>query len=339
MESSAPGGRFMATPTGAPTTIGGRGWGTGENGSSDGAGWLPYNSPCHSLFLVDKPGGPMDQWRGRTKPEEQWELMKEALRTYTPQFYERCEDAELVDGRSRLIEKVSPQVRNPVGILPSGGRDTIVQYWSIGEFGDIANGIAAFTPAQQEHLRDLSKGLPAPEAVDALREAGIETVVLVNDWLPGSEWQHLQFAEDRRNVVRNARNQALRGRAVRKGSVLPQMTEHLQQMRFPAPVEPADPGSLLARPAEAVEKGTDYLLHTVGKLPFADEGREFAPQLLQFLLPCAVGDSRLSVVDQPIPGGISMEDLADRFHAEAPAQCNVMRTARKFHPARQSSNR
>jgi hypothetical protein len=87
-------------------------------------------------------------------------------------------------------------IDGPALYLPSGGRDTIVQYWSIGEFGDIANGIAAFTPAQQEHLRNLSKGLPAPEAVDALREAGIETVVLVNDWIPGSEWQHLQFAED-----------------------------------------------------------------------------------------------------------------------------------------------
>ncbi|WP_046468576.1 styrene monooxygenase/indole monooxygenase family protein [Allosalinactinospora lopnorensis] len=108
-----------------------------EPGESDSIAWVGSSSdaysiffvpiltaegPCHSLFLVDKPGGPMDQWRGRTKPEEQWALMKEALQTYMPQFYERCEDAELVDGRSRLIETVSPQVRKPVGVLPSGGR-------------------------------------------------------------------------------------------------------------------------------------------------------------------------------------------------------------------------
>ncbi|MEU3305941.1 styrene monooxygenase/indole monooxygenase family protein [Nocardiopsis sp. NPDC006832] len=84
---------------------------------------LSQEGPCHNLLMVDKRGGPMDAWPDRPGPEEQLRRMKDLLRQYSPEYYERVRDAELVDGgRSTLIEDLTPQVRNPVGTLPSGGK-------------------------------------------------------------------------------------------------------------------------------------------------------------------------------------------------------------------------
>ncbi|GAB2489747.1 styrene monooxygenase/indole monooxygenase family protein [Nocardiopsis aegyptia] len=83
---------------------------------------LTQEGPCHNLLLVDKRGGPMDAWPDRPGPEEQLRRMKDLLRQYAPETFDRVKDANLVDGRSTLIEGLTPQVRNPVGVLPSGGR-------------------------------------------------------------------------------------------------------------------------------------------------------------------------------------------------------------------------
>ncbi|SDL68711.1 hypothetical protein SAMN05216298_4805 [Glycomyces sambucus] len=73
-------------------------------------------------------------------------------------------------------------LEGPVLFLPSGGGDTKVQYWSTDGFVEVANGVAAFTPDEQAGLRSMAETFPADDAVEALREAGIETVVV----LPGS---------------------------------------------------------------------------------------------------------------------------------------------------------
>ncbi|WP_150243246.1 styrene monooxygenase/indole monooxygenase family protein [Nocardiopsis quinghaiensis] len=84
---------------------------------------LSQDGPCHSLVMVDKRGGPMDTWPDRPGPEEQLRRMKDLLRRYAPEYFERTKDAVLIDGRnSTLVEDLTPQVRNPVGVLPSGGR-------------------------------------------------------------------------------------------------------------------------------------------------------------------------------------------------------------------------
>ncbi|QUX28160.1 oxygenase [Nocardiopsis akebiae] len=84
---------------------------------------LGQDGPCHSLVMVDKRGGPMDTWPDRPGPEEQLRRMKDLLRRYAPEYFERAKDAVLIDGRnSTLVEDLTPQVRNPVGVLPSGGR-------------------------------------------------------------------------------------------------------------------------------------------------------------------------------------------------------------------------
>ncbi|MFL1379249.1 MULTISPECIES: styrene monooxygenase/indole monooxygenase family protein [unclassified Nocardiopsis] len=82
---------------------------------------LTQEGPAHNLLLVDKKGGPMDAWPDRPGPEEQLRRMKDLMRKYAPEFFERSKDAALVDGRSTIVEDLTPQVRNPVGRLPSGG--------------------------------------------------------------------------------------------------------------------------------------------------------------------------------------------------------------------------
>ncbi|TDQ51639.1 styrene monooxygenase/indole monooxygenase family protein [Actinorugispora endophytica] len=81
---------------------------------------LTADGPCHSLMILDDVGGPMDSWQDKPTPEEQLRRMKELLRKHTPEYYERCANAELAD-EHRLIEEIRLQVRNPVGVLPSGG--------------------------------------------------------------------------------------------------------------------------------------------------------------------------------------------------------------------------
>ena len=109
-----------------------------DEGESENIGWfgvteeagnimlipvLTQEGPAHNVLLVDKKKGPMDAWPDRPGPEEQLRRMKDLLRQYSPEYYERVRDAELVDGgRSTLIEDLTPQVRNPVGTLPSGGK-------------------------------------------------------------------------------------------------------------------------------------------------------------------------------------------------------------------------
>ncbi|SDD56939.1 hypothetical protein [Glycomyces harbinensis] len=82
-------------------------------------------------------------------------------------------------------------LEGPVLFLPSGGGDTKVQYWSTDGFVEVANGVAAFTPDEQAGLRSMSQGFPSDEAIESLREAGIETVVVLPGSLPGSDWSDL----------------------------------------------------------------------------------------------------------------------------------------------------
>ncbi|MBV2364716.1 styrene monooxygenase/indole monooxygenase family protein [Streptomonospora nanhaiensis] len=94
---------------------------TAEAGNMILTPFLTSEGPCHSLFLGDKRGGPMDAWPDRPRPEEQWRRMRDLLSKYAPDYYERVRNASLVDGNSTLVEHLTPQVRNPVGVLPSGG--------------------------------------------------------------------------------------------------------------------------------------------------------------------------------------------------------------------------
>lgn len=84
------------------------------------------------------------------------------------------------------------ELDGPTLVLPSdGSHDTIVQYWSVDGFPDIVNGTAGFVPSVQEEIRDRALAFPAPPSVAALREAGIETVVVVRDRIEGTPWENV----------------------------------------------------------------------------------------------------------------------------------------------------
>ncbi|QSB05307.1 hypothetical protein [Natronoglycomyces albus] len=88
------------------------------------------------------------------------------------------------------------ELEGPVMVLPSDGRDTVVQFWGIDGFGDLVNGVAAFTPEAQARMRADSYDFPQPDSIAALREAGVKTVVVVVDWVPHSDWDPMFLDED-----------------------------------------------------------------------------------------------------------------------------------------------
>ncbi|GAB3483578.1 styrene monooxygenase/indole monooxygenase family protein [Nocardiopsis coralliicola] len=83
--------------------------------------FLTQDGPCHAFLISDKTDGNMKDWPARPRPQEQFELMRDAVKQTAPDYLDRLTDAELVDGRSAMRDTVQPQVRNPVGVLPSGG--------------------------------------------------------------------------------------------------------------------------------------------------------------------------------------------------------------------------
>lgn len=83
------------------------------------------------------------------------------------------------------------ELEGPVLFLPSGGGDTKVQFWTLDGFVETVNGSAAFTPLELTGIRSMSMGFPDDAALDSLREAGIETVVVLPGQLPGTDWASL----------------------------------------------------------------------------------------------------------------------------------------------------
>lgn len=80
----------------------------------------------------------------------------------------------------------------PILVLPSGGsQDYAAQLWDTDGFPRIVNGTAGFVPDSQEEIRRDAYTFPARSSVAALREAGIATVVVVREQLPGTPWEHL----------------------------------------------------------------------------------------------------------------------------------------------------
>ncbi|MDS1271713.1 styrene monooxygenase/indole monooxygenase family protein [Lipingzhangella sp. LS1_29] len=83
---------------------------------------LSEDGPCTGVFISEWRNGVIDSWPERMRPDQQWDHMCALLRDYLPKYYERVSKAELIDGRSVTLEALRPQVRKPVGVLPSGGR-------------------------------------------------------------------------------------------------------------------------------------------------------------------------------------------------------------------------
>lgn len=76
---------------------------------------LTTSGPCDILFWEAIPGGPLDRWEDRLRPEEHLARSLELMREWVPWEYERCGSVEPTDARSALVGAYTPVVRHPIG--------------------------------------------------------------------------------------------------------------------------------------------------------------------------------------------------------------------------------
>jgi hypothetical protein len=81
---------------------------------------LTASGPCHIMTWEGLPGGPFDAWSADASPAEHLATSKKLLQQFLPWEYERAADAELTDEGGILAGRVTPAVREPVAVLPSG---------------------------------------------------------------------------------------------------------------------------------------------------------------------------------------------------------------------------
>jgi 2-polyprenyl-6-methoxyphenol hydroxylase-like FAD-dependent oxidoreductase len=82
---------------------------------------VTLSGPCDILFWEVMPGGPLDVFREITDPAALTAAIIKQIREHLPWEYERCAEAELTDRGGTLSGGYAPVVRQPVGVLPSGG--------------------------------------------------------------------------------------------------------------------------------------------------------------------------------------------------------------------------
>ena len=83
---------------------------------------LTMTGPCDIMVFEGIPGGPMDYWSAATSPDAHLAESRWILEQFFPWEAARCHDVRLTDGGGTLRGRVTPAVRHPVGVLPSGAR-------------------------------------------------------------------------------------------------------------------------------------------------------------------------------------------------------------------------
>ncbi len=81
---------------------------------------LTTSGPCEIMVFEGVPGGPMDCWEGVNTPAAHLARSQWILQNFLPWEAERCREVELTDEHGILTGRVTPVVRKPVGLLPSG---------------------------------------------------------------------------------------------------------------------------------------------------------------------------------------------------------------------------
>jgi flavin reductase (DIM6/NTAB) family NADH-FMN oxidoreductase RutF len=81
---------------------------------------LSVGGPCDIVVVEGVPGGPLDRWDDVSTPAEHLAVLREVLGSHFPSEAARMRDAALVDDGSVLRGRITPVVRRPVGVLPSG---------------------------------------------------------------------------------------------------------------------------------------------------------------------------------------------------------------------------
>jgi flavin reductase (DIM6/NTAB) family NADH-FMN oxidoreductase RutF/2-polyprenyl-6-methoxyphenol hydroxylase-like FAD-dependent oxidoreductase len=81
---------------------------------------LTVDGPCDIVVVEAVPGGPLDTWDDVTSSEDHLARLRAVLGEHFPDEARQLEVAALVDDRSVLRGRITPAVRRPVGVLPSG---------------------------------------------------------------------------------------------------------------------------------------------------------------------------------------------------------------------------
>jgi hypothetical protein len=81
---------------------------------------ITHTGPGDIINLECVPGGPMDRWDEVTTPAEHLALAVELIREFFPWEAPRCENLRLTDDLGTLVGRLTPTVRKPIGVLPSG---------------------------------------------------------------------------------------------------------------------------------------------------------------------------------------------------------------------------
>ncbi len=82
---------------------------------------LTVDGPCDIFVVEGVPGGPLDCWDDVTTSADHMSRLREVLAEHFPDEAARTGDGwSLVDEKSVLRGRISPVVRRPVGLLPSG---------------------------------------------------------------------------------------------------------------------------------------------------------------------------------------------------------------------------
>jgi hypothetical protein len=82
---------------------------------------LTMSGPADILFWEGLPGGPVDVFDGVRDPREHLAVTLDLIRRFLPWEYDRVRGAELTDAGGTLSGRYAPVVRDPIGVLPSGG--------------------------------------------------------------------------------------------------------------------------------------------------------------------------------------------------------------------------
>ncbi|MDY0251477.1 MAG: styrene monooxygenase/indole monooxygenase family protein [Pseudomonas sp.] len=81
---------------------------------------LTHTGACDIINLEGIPGGPMDCWDAVKSPQEHLKLAIDLIHEFFPWEAYRCKNLSLTDDLGILAGRVTPTVRKPIGVLPSG---------------------------------------------------------------------------------------------------------------------------------------------------------------------------------------------------------------------------
>lgn len=81
---------------------------------------LTHTGPCDIINIECVIGGPMDRWDAVKTPADHLAMTKALIAEFFPWEAPRFKDIRLTDDNGILFGRVTPTVRNAIGVLPSG---------------------------------------------------------------------------------------------------------------------------------------------------------------------------------------------------------------------------